>query len=681
LKLARLVAPLSSAGTYFSLLLTLLLVAAAYQVRPTYDVPIGTATDQPLLSGFSTPERPPVQGDLPYSTYRWSQGNATITFADVGRQDFDVWVSVNGARPPGQAEPTLRIDVDGRTLLDPKPPPGPMEYQIRVPRDAVENGTLALRLTVNPFHAPGDTRELGIIVTHVRAAPAATPDRFVEPPLAPVVVILGTVGLLGVLLAAMGWGGGAVALGSSLLGVLGAALTAFDRLWLTSRQWYLVWPQTVVAGGIFVLLIAIVGRWELNLGGARFTARQWRALLTLCLAVFAIRLAGQLHPQIFVFDLGFHINLLHLVEGGRLLFTTQPAEMGGFGYATFYPPTPYLFIIPLSWLVQDERLAVRLLTVGLGTLGAVPVFYIAARVARDARAGLLAAALYLTVPMAVLPYSWGITANVFGEFFALCALAVAVGAGPNLRPNRPTFWVLAGLLLLALLSHAGVVGLTAVAFALISLLWAIARRHAKARTGQAATLFGALVVAGLAAFVLYYRNFVGEMLNTLTKAFTERSAGTAPQLTVGGSVEDVSLGLTVRNVDSWQHWLQWGLQGFWNEARAYYQAWPIPGAALGYISLTRRSDTGPVTPRRRLTLAAAGWALAVLLFALVGWATNFYVRYALFALPVVALGSGVLLSRITAKHNAGRWVALLVVVYFAVAALGLWHYRITYAFK
>ena len=73
------------------------------------------------------------------------------------------------------------------------------------------------------------------------------------------------------------------------------------------------------------------------------------------LIVFAVRLAGQLHPSIFVYDLGFHVNILQRVSSSDLFFTTQPAEFGGFGYSTFYLPTPYLFIEPLRWLVGDPR--------------------------------------------------------------------------------------------------------------------------------------------------------------------------------------------------------------------------------------------------------------------------------------------------------------------------------------
>ena len=59
----------------------LVLVVAAYQVRPTYDIPMGTATDAPLLRGFNAGEV--VPGDNGFK-FRWSGAESQITLADVG---------------------------------------------------------------------------------------------------------------------------------------------------------------------------------------------------------------------------------------------------------------------------------------------------------------------------------------------------------------------------------------------------------------------------------------------------------------------------------------------------------------------------------------------------------------------------------------------------------------------
>ena len=74
-----------------------------------------------------------------------------------------------------------------------------------------------------------------------------------------------------------------------------------------------------------------------------------------------------------------------------------------------------------------------------------------------------------------------------------------------------------------------------------------------------------------------------------------------------------------------------------------------------------------------------GWAVAVVLFALVGWVANLYVRYSLFLLPAVAIGAGMLLSLLWARGRLGAALTLLVVLFFAFNSLILWQQRINYS--
>jgi hypothetical protein len=286
--------------------------------------------------------------------------------------------------------------------------------------------------------------------------------------------------------------------------------------------------------------------------------------------------------------------------------------------------------------------------------------------------------------MAVLPYSWGITTNVFGEFFALCVLALLVLAPPSASPRTKWFWALAVSLGIALLSHPGVAQLTGVGVAATVALWLVFGRTAWIRRA-ALWSAGASVLALVAVYLVYYVNVIPDMLRTLgeiREARAEEAAG-GLNMRVGGSVADRSLGLPVRFVDNWADWFTGGLEGFWNEARAYYRVWPLFGAILGFV--------GTIATRQRLSrdarrvspavLAAGGWGVAVLIYALVGWIANLYVRYALFALPLVALGAGALLATLSRR---GRWssvLTLLVVGFFAVQALVLWQYRINYGLK
>ncbi|HKP52863.1 MAG TPA: hypothetical protein VJ183_09440 [Chloroflexia bacterium] len=679
----RILRRLRNPGIYAGVLLTALFVTLAYQSRPSYDIKIGSPTDQPLLSGFNT--REVVAGDEPVP-FRWTTGAATVTFKEVGRQDFSVMMLINGWRPDDQPPAHLRISSGGVTFFDGAPARESTEYRFVVPRDAVSDGTLILELNTNPFVPTGDPnpRPLGVSVQRVQVAPGPNPDRFIEAPFGILLSLVETSAVFGLFLALTGWGIGVTALGGSVPGLLGGWVVVTDRLWLTSQEWYAVWLQATLLGVLLALSVGTVGRWLMEHGGARWSATHGRALLALVLIAFVVRLSGQMHPQICIIDLNFHLHRFQTVEAGQLLFTINSAEWGG--RETFYLPTAYLFMMPLYWIFNDPLFVIRLFTVAIGTLGTVPVYYLASRALRDNRAGVIAASLYLTLPMAVLPYSWGITTNLFGEFFALCSLAIVVGAGRGLRPNRPAFWLLAGTLLLALLSHPGVVQLVLLAFALIAASWLVGRRAWHDRVG-AAWAFGAFVIAAGIAYVIYYRHFVGDMLTTLAEIRKERASRT-PQpgegigVRVGGSVADKSLGLVVRYAQSLSDWFLGGLRGFWQEVQAYYSVWPVAGALVGFWSAKATAARGAVyddAPKSRLLRSVIGWVLAAALFALVGWVANLYVRYSLFLLPVVALGSGALLSKLWGRGRSGALLVILVVVFFAFQALALWQQRINYS--
>ncbi len=689
-------------GIYSGALLMALVCLLAYQVRPTYVIGVGTPLDVSLVRGFNAPETTP--GDPP-QPFRWSTGASFVTLRDVGRQDFRVTITVNGERPAGQEAPTLSVHVGDMAALTVSPPPQPTDYTFSVPSEAVEDGTLVIRLASNTFVPPGDPnpRRLGVVVTQVRVEPVPGPGRFILPPSRVWAALVGASLLLGLLLSLLGWGAGATALGSSLLALLAGGLLVGARLWLTAGRWYVEWDTALVAAGCFVALVAVtamgVAKRRSREGRLRLPTLEWRLLLTLLLAVFAVRLAGQLHPNIYIPDLSFHEHRFSTVESGRLLFTIQSDEWGG--HSTFYLPTAYIFMLPLSRLLGDEFLIIKLFTVGVGTLGAALLYLIGRGALRSGRAGLLAAALYLLMPISVLPFSWGITTNLFGEFFALCALAVMLlcSRPPLLScPPRLAFWLLTAAMLMALLSHPGVVQLAGLAFGLTGLLWLLfGRRHEQtvrtekpgSRVPAGFRVLGALALAAGVSYLIYYGHFAADMLKTLGEIRRERAAAAGPgglHLLVGGSVSDRSLGLVVNYADTWGDWLVGGLRGFWREATAYYRVWPLLAAALGYLLLwptvreNSRHDQNRVG-RRRLVLAALGWGGVALVYAVIGWTMNLYVRYALFALPMVSLGAGWLLTRLWRKGWAGVSLVYLVLAFFSVAALDLWQYRISYAFK
>ena len=189
------------------------------------------------------------------------------------------------------------------------------------------------------------------------------------------------------------------------------------------------------------------------------------------------------------------------------------------------------------------------------------------------------------------------------------------------------------------------------------------------------------------AFVVYYRNWVGDIPGTINdmRLHNAAQATTAGlHVKVSGDVDDATLGLVPTFATTRTQWLLGGLAGFWREAQAYFRVWPIGGAALGWLLIWPeriRSGAGLNNRRVRLALAVLGWTLSAILFALIGLALNLYARYMFFALPVVALCGGLLLSRIWQRGRAGVLVGALLLALFAVQALALWDFRIDYLYK
>lgn len=689
--LKQLLRRLLNPGIYAGAIVTALLVVVAYQVRPAYDIQIGTPTDGTILQGFNAGEKMSQGG----GTFRWTGADSYIVLQDVGRQDFDVTLTLSGSRPQGQPSPTLRVESGGAVLLDTVPAPDLVDYHLAVPRDLVKDGTLTLHLLANGFSPPGDSRTLGVVLTRLQVHPGAAADRFIEPPLAALATLVGASALFALLLALLGWGAGGVLLGSFLVGILAACLLIWNRLWLTSGVWYGTWIPTLLYAGIFTLLVWAIGslvrRRRTLPGNWSLAGMPIRILLTIMLVAFAVRLAGQLHPQIFVVDLFYHVHRYQDVQNGTLIIMHVASELAG--RDTFYLPTAYVFMMPLQWLVGDIVMSVRLFTIGLSTLGAFLVYYLCAVGLRSVRAGLLAAALYLTMPLSVLIFSWGVTTNVFADFISLLLFTLFVTAR-DLNSKKAAFWWLLVLLFVGVLSHPAVVVILSFAIGLLCLAWVFLDRRSPdlgwRRVGWTAAAYA---VAMALAYAVYYVNVIPTMIGTLadiSSGTSSNNPGASPvHLLVGGAVSDKSLGLFVRYVDNWSDWFWSGLLGIWAELWAYFKVWPLLGAVLGFALISplglRRSvsplQSSPSGARRRLYLAGLAWALSALVFLIVGWRFNLYVRYSLFALPVVAIGAAFLLARIYERGRWGKTLALLVTLFFAFTAFALWQYRINYGLK
>ncbi|HMA37245.1 MAG TPA: hypothetical protein VKY74_22510, partial [Chloroflexia bacterium] len=447
------------------LLVALAAIGLAYQVRPPYPLSFGSRTDAAFWRQVNGGEQDPTT----HATYRWTTATSVLTLPGVGTADYRVRVDLSGGRPPGFPPPDLVISVGPTEIAHLHPVPTRQTYELLVPAPVVAaaQGDLPLTFrTRNPFSPPGDPRQLGVAVFGLTAV--AGEGGLVAPPLRTGLLLAGAAGLIVLLLGLAGWGPGVQLAGGLVWVAAEAGFLVADRLWLTPIPGTLVGVLLAAGGGL--LLLGPLWRLLYRAGGIPWPEPDQRWLLGIYAAAFVARLAGQLHPQTVVIDLIFHQHRLEQVLGGQLLFTIKSDEWGG--RETFYLPTPYLFMRPLQWLLNDELLTIRVFTVALDTLGVFLVYYLARRAFADGRAGLLAAGLQVTLPLAVLPFSWGITANLFGQFAGLAAVTLAVGCFDRL--TRPGPWLLlVAVLTAAFLSHPGSVQLSGLLIGGLLVAWGL----------------------------------------------------------------------------------------------------------------------------------------------------------------------------------------------------------------
>lgn len=641
------------------------LLFGVYQLRLGHTIHVGVLTDdKPYILGANEPEK----GD--FGQFRWTTAQTVIRLPGLGGGPYRLTLYLAGSANP---RPTVAVAVNGTVLRTLNLTPGLAPYTVEIP----EGGDLRIELRSSTFQSPGDRRQLGVVLHRAELTPAGNAGVLLPPDL---MVQFWAIILLAYLIAAIagldprdcGIAGGAVALG-------GAALLLVNRPWLG------VWLDTggllraTLAGLILVILLRLALPWLYRLAGLRVGANEVRWPVFLAVLFFVIHFGGDLHPHTRVVDIGFHANRYADVnERGTLLLYVQSREWGT--RETIYPPTAYLFMRPLRFLAPDT-IGTILLFIALSEAARLCLVYLIARKATgNQRAAVLACVVFGIVPMAYLPFSWGIATNVFGAWWLTAILAIlALGYDRLRHPAVAVLLVAAGAL--GLLSHPGEFVLTAATLGLGVALFALAMRP---RFGGTWPIFLACVAAaGVIAFALLYRLVAADMLAKGADTVSQKlgggggSGGTPalPGWRVGGAIDDPIIGLQGYRVTTVPALIWGGLVGYWREAVGYYTLWP---ALLAFGSLWLMHGSKALA---RLRLASILWWGVAALFALAGLLLNVYVRYAYYLLPVIAIGSGLALARLMRLPRRlrpwGQFAAVLLLTGTAAYGLWFWYLRIS----
>ncbi len=640
------------------LLGTFLLSLLAGQAFPPFRLEIGKRPDELYLSGFYEPEQ------VADSSFRWSQGEGRLDIPALGTAPLRLDLRLSAFRPADVPPPHLRLAGNGRLLLETTVEPVAQVYSLLLPTDALLSGNLGLEWSSETF-SPGesDPRTLGFTLDRLevwrvgRSFAFLPPEAYLWP--------LATVFLAVLLARRLGWPRpGALGAGLACALALAAALVWFRPFLAPGLPLF----PSALAGSylLYALLRRPLGRLFAQLD-VELDGRTERALWSVILFFLVVRLSGCLHPAMETWDLCFHFHRLQDVARGEPFFTIISGEWRGL--QTLYLPSLYVVLAPL-WAVFGGRLVpLHLAAILLDTSSAFLVAYLARRLLGWDGATWLAPFLYLTMPQSYIIFSWGIVANIFGQWLLLLLLAFFFSPAGRLS-RRPAHLLAAGLLTLGWLSHPGTVLLTAALLGGLLGLSTLTGGFPRPAVGRWAG--AALGTLGL-VIGLYYSHF----LPTMWTALQEMGRGAnleqprPGKILIRGPVIDLELGLRAVEASNWGEAFLAGVEELDAEARAYYDTWPLllALAALPGLAQERRA------PSVRLLGLAFTTAL---FFAIIGLTLNLYVRYMYFLLPFVAMGTAWWLARWDRQGWAGRLTVRLSGLYFLFLGLDFWVGHVLY---
>jgi hypothetical protein len=626
----------------------LVLITLAYQFRPGYTLNMSNDYDRFYLhDGWHEVEQ------NEQFNFRWTEGYATARFKGVGRQPLKLALTMRtGGVDP---QPNKKVEVYARgsliavfdasnTLAD---------FAATISPDLISRSTgdLDLVITSPSFTPPGDSRQLGVIVTAMRLEPIDNAFSIL-PPAFHLLYVIGA-GLCIYLICALLRLPTRVRLAASLLALLAiVAYYAFARAAITLYMEGLLWALALTL--VALLAAQPLVRWLYRRAGFLdfdFDRREAQALFGIFAAGLAVGWAGLLHPQSDPHDFTFHLRSFQEVQSGNVFFDNYVVAGVGQG---FYPPAMYVLLLPFNLLIRNPYYLVRLVPVLISFAGLFIVYFLARRYMPGHRlAPLMSAALYAALPVNLLILWWAHETNLFGLVLLLGAIAYILAQYERIA--RWHVWLgLVALLFVVLLSHPGVLVWTILLLgSLLATFFGLKRFTGRGSYRSVLAIAAASLLAGGLAFALYYSHYTG--------SFGEAAYTRADRVS--------ELGETISNLGDINGILSMTRLTLYHGVLSDYGVVPLLLAPVGLALLFRKRNAGtqdalpPSNPeeaqaeRFRWTLLV--WMLVGALFLIISLLTALPIRPMLFIWPVVALLSGLALSAFLNGAQAGTTNATL----------------------
>lgn len=658
-------------GLRLVLATALVLVVSAYQVPVQLELSLVSPRSEPFLRHFFAPQWTATEA------YRWTRNRSSLIVTGLGSgTPLRMTIRALGWRPDDVELPQVSVRLDGREIGVLHGERAWETYVVEIP--AGRNPEQLQLNLISPTFVPGaDPRELGVGVSSIVVdQPGPWQPVLPSPRQALLFVMLGAA-LYG-LSRRVGLGASRAARLALAALIPLAALLAFARPYYGAFSPYL---PALILWNLVLALVAppLVGRLFAR-GGVRLAPAESAWVWLVALAGFDLRWVLQFYPHEIIGDSLFHLHRLDAVAAGQVLLTSSAGAIG-FERAIPYPSALYLILTPLVPLWSDHYALLRSAACLLDVVAALAVFYLVRRAAGRLQPALLALALALFLPIAVLNFAWSIYANLLAQ--AALVLAVTLWALQARTPSRASRVFLFAAVLVAALAH--ITGpILLVAFALVAalLLWfAFPAARAALVVRPLLLTAAAVVLAGL----LFYSSalsVVTEGASGILSTRLERGGENRPIAIVGGGVKYPAIGLIRVPVHTLAGWITQGALGLAREAWVYFAAWPLVLAPLGLLRSARRarapdlslgasSPGDPVFGRVVTVLASAGLVTG-LAFALLGVVLDVYVRYPLFLVPFISIGAGLALDALIARGHFPRLVVLALLALTLPLSLLLW---------
>jgi hypothetical protein len=587
-----------------------LAVTVAYRARPRLEVDLGSGREAAVARGFGAADG--ADG----VTFRAAPRGAELDLRDFGGGgSWTIAVRASTAGPPrsavlaraGAAE--LQAPVDARWTTR------------TFSGDAPWGWRSGLSLSFPAGGEAGGVRLDRVEVDRQRCYP-------------PLRVFAGVVA--GSLLA--GVAAGAVGLGGTVAAVAAAAVAAGQAVALAAAPLGAIpfagaFAAICAAGALLAATLAARSR----LRAPPSTPLPPGALLAAALG-FVAWLAAATFPLYRGGHFVFHSQIAEEIARGRFLLFYLPYPGSILSrqeqWGNVIVPHPCLYHTLMAPLAMLPTPVFHALEKGLLALALSSLTLLAARLAQRVegdRAAIGAAVVFATLAPTFQVLGLGHLMMLFGVWAASAALGFVLLRFEDL-PRPPVFLAAVSLLTLCFLSYTASLLFTAlVTIAAAALL--LKRAPAPARALAMAAL-GAAVLA----FGLYYVNWTLPFL----RESVPRIASAAPG---GGSA---------------QTWSRLALQPG-KLAYTFGSAW-VPVIGLAGLFLVRRD----AAPARVLLLC---WAAVLALFGGMDVFFNFLRKHHYYVMVPVAVGAGIVLSRLAARGRAGRLAAAF--LFLAGALLGL----------